>query len=702
MKKPGPVPIAIAVRLLWLWGCGWPLGAAVAGDWAVAGAEWRRKLQVEAFREPEKTVSTVVGVPGGVGEPAPALQLCDAAGRSRPLTVLERRGGQWRVLFNSQQPGETLYLYLGGPAEGPAAVPVSGLLQRVRPYDGRAIASLAEFQAQWEAAGGDQGALFVSQVFASFNPCGPNPASLHRYEGSLRVPRAGEYAFCTASTDASFLLLGGREVVAWPGRHAAEAGLDGSQRGTVTLTAGSHRFAYCHANGGGRLYAIAAWVPPGETQHVVIPAENFPDAVFARVGLLEARTGPSPPDFAWDNVWQVAGAGRSLCQYRFAVAGKSAEATPGQYRWDLGDGCQAQGSTVTHCYARPGGRTVTLEWQRPGAAPLRHTQQLWVEEARGRDENDERQSLALLRQALAQEAAGGLEPEGYAPLAAALDFFGQEQALLEFAPRCLARADGLPAGDVFALFYPLALQLQLMGERYELAEQAFAVLRRRLPSGPERARATLHGAGMLVLCRNRAAEGREWLQGVEPKLLSDPQERRLREIYLADCALVLDGVAEASRQYGAIAATVPLLEQGRLNRAYLAQLNSRYYHIQNILAQELWRQALEELDNLEWENPRERLNPYLNLLKARALAGNRQPHKACVCLERALLANVDDHYRPQLRLELARLLLAVGEPLRARTQVKLLRQESPWSKEEVEAEKLQRQIETRLEGGPRR
>ena len=100
---------------------------------------------------------------------------------------------------------------------------------------------------------------------------------------------------------------------------------------------------------------------------------------------------------------------------------------------------------------------------------------------------------------------------------------------------------------------------------------------------------------------------------------------------------------------------------------------------------------------LEWEIPEERASPRMNLLKVQALIGNNQPRKAIVCLQRALLAEVDETYTPKLRLELAKLYLAGNKFIQAEHQIALIRKESPWTQEEVEARKLLGTIERKIE-----
>ena len=99
---------------------------------------------------------------------------------------------------------------------------------------------------------------------------------------------------------------------------------------------------------------------------------------------------------------------------------------------------------------------------------------------------------------------------------------------------------------------------------------------------------------------------------------------------------------------------------------------------------------------LEWELPEERASPRINLMKVQALVGNNQPRKAVVCLQRALLAEVDETYTPKLRLELAKLYLGMRQFIPAKHQISLIRKESPWTCEEIEARKLLDEIERKI------
>jgi hypothetical protein len=173
----------------------------------------------------------------------------------------------------------------------------------------------------------------------------------------------------------------------------------------------------------------------------------------------------------------------------------------------------------------------------------------------------------------------------------------------------------------------------------------------------------------------------------------------LLDIYLADTALILDDFATAQRLYLAIPKPLAQIEADKLNRAVIFDYNSRYFRLQNLLSQKFYRESLMALDMIEWDIPEERASPRMNILKVQALVGNNQPRKAVVCIQRALLAEVDETYTPRLRLELAKLYLKMNRFAQAKHQIALIRKESPWTQEEIDARKLLKILEEELRVG---
>jgi hypothetical protein len=625
--------------------------------------------------------------------------LADASDSPRPCHLLNRDGSRISIHFDAKA-GERLTVRpsADAPLPGPAFTHRSGLLHLVKRYDGRTVNTVAEFETLWQQAV-FEGGRFAEQIYAAYNPFGANSNALHRYEGGLILAKGGAITFCVASTDASFLLINGRQVAAWPGKHPVKEGLDGSKRGTVTLAAGTHRIAFLHANSGASSFAIAAMTLPGDTRHFVIGPEYFTRATYAYVAPLVDASDARQPDFIWENAYMVALRGHTGYEVHFeatALNGPDAAA----YAWEFGDGTRGSGRVTNHLYFAEGNVPVTLTVSLRDGARRVCRQTLRIAPRYGQNENDDARALSLLNRAVQQEREAGIQPQGYALITLGYFFFLKEAEAATFGARVLNALDRIPEEDLPTLLRELALGVQQVDEQYELAERCFRALLDRVKDPKARASAALHFGGLLNLCLNRPREARDILNATRREDLTD-WEPRLLDIYLADTALVLDDLATAQKLYAAIPRQTPLLAGSAVDRKALFDYNSRHFRVQNLLSQGLFRESLPEVDMLEWEMPEERASPRINLMKVQALVGNNQPRKAMVCLQRALLAEVDETYTPKLRLELAKLYLAQRQFQQARHQIALIRKESPWTHEEIEARRLLDRIERALtEGTP--
>jgi len=669
---------------------GWMTPPACAA-WHAENAACRKELKVEGEGGAPVTATTTVFLDDGFT----GFVLTDAQGAPRPCSLLNRAGSLCSLHFDAKA-GETLYLYPSTSAAlpQPGLDHLSGLRHLVCGYDGQAVTSSAMFAELWKK-GTFQGGRFIDQVYCSFNPFGDNAKALHQFDGFIRIVKAGLTTFCLASTDASFLFIDGREVVAWPGRHGVKEGLEGKIRGSVTLEPGLHRFTFQHANSGSDSYAIAAMVLPGEQRHFVIAPESFTRAAYAFVGPLTRRDGQRQADFIWDNHYMVNIEGHALHQVLFEAAPLK-DAPTAAYAWDFGDGTQGAGIKAEHLFFARGDTPVTLTVTDGSGQKTVCRQNVRVMPLYGQSENDDARALALLDQAVRQERESGIQPQGYALITHGYFFFLKEAEAAAFAERVLAAVSRIPEADRGPLLTRLALGVQQVDEQYELSERCFRAILENVKDPATRASAALHCGGMLNLCLNRPQSARELLATIRRQDLID-WEQRLLDIYLADTAMVLDDVAAAQKLYAAIPRPNALITSSGIDRSVLFDYNSRTFRLQNLLSQQLFRESLTELDMLEWEVPEERLSPQTNLLKVQALAGNRQPRKAVVCLQRALLAKVDESYTPRLRLELARQYLSLNQLVQAKHQLALIRKESPWTQEEIDARKLSSEIERRIE-----
>ena len=663
---------------------------SACGAWHDAYGDFRKELKVEGKGGEPVTATTTVFL----DDRFTGLAVTDAQGAPRPWGLLNRCGSRISIHFDAKA-GESLYLYALPTADlpRPGLAHLSGLRHLVRSYDGREVSSPAQFADLWKS-GEFQGGEFADQVYASFNPFGANTNALHFYDGVLKIDKAGPTAFCVASTDASFLFIDDHEVASWPGKHPIKPGLDGSKRGTVTLQAGTHRFAFLHANSGSESFAIAAMVPPNEKRHVVIGPECFARAAYAFIGPLTQKDGQKQADFIWENRYMVNIRESALYDLSFEAA-QLKDAPSATYEWGFGDGTRSSGAKVEHLYFACSNTVVTLTETFGNGQKAVSRQTVRITPRYGQSENDDARTLALLNRAVQQEKDTGIQPQGYALISHGFFFFLKEREAAAFAERAIAAADRIPEADLYSLMSELALGVQQVDEQYELAERCFRVILGKVKDPKSRASAALHYGGMLNLCLNRPQEAREILTSARRPDLID-WEQRLLDIYLADTAMVLDDFATALRLYQAIPKSSAVVTGSGLDRNVLFDYNSRYFRLQNLLSQKLYSESLADLDLLEWEIPEERASPRMNLLKVQALVGNKQPRKAVVCLQRALLAEADETYTPALRLELAKLHIAMNQLAQAKHQISLIRKESPWTQEEIDARKLLEAIDHKI------
>jgi predicted negative regulator of RcsB-dependent stress response len=649
--------------------------ALMAAVSSVAGTA-SRVLQVEGSGGPAATANTTFFLDDRFG----GFSLTDSAGKPRGCTLLDRQGSRVSILFEAK-PGETLRLSLLPDGKIPArgGEHATGLRHEARSYDGREVKTRAEFEKLWADAP-LEGARLEERVYLGSNPFGPATNALHRFDGEILIRQAGDTAFCVATTDASFLLIDGKEVAAWPGLHPVQPGQDGSKRGSVNLTAGLHGFTFLHANSSPESYEIAAMVEPGGAKPFIIPSELFPSALYAKVGTLTGADGKPEPEFIWENKRMFTVGPCGICEHTFEAT------TDGE--WRFGDGATLKGKSVSHLFFAAGPARVTFK-----AGGAERTQTIGVVPLWGKSENDEKQSRDLTDLAIKQEREAAIQPAGYPVIVEALYFFLREEEAATFAEqRMMPRVGDIPANALIPTLTKLALGVQQVNENYALAEKCFKEIIARSPDPHDRAVAQLHYAGLLTLCLNRPEDARALIRSIREQDLA-AWEPRLLAIYKADIALALDDYATAQKMYAAIPPEVQMLDGAKLDKEAMFSANSRFFRIRNLIAQGLYRESLPEVDMLEWEFPAERASPQVNLLKVQALIGNAQPKKAIVCLQRALTASVDESYTPKLRLQLAKLYAGQGQLVQAKRQIESIKKDFPWTYEEIEARKLAAEIE---------
>ncbi|HVX13556.1 MAG TPA: PKD domain-containing protein [Pirellulales bacterium] len=371
-------------------------GAAPAdAPWHLAGWQERAVLAIpQPQADGEVDTAAVRILCQGQARPDGAdFRLLDAAGQPVPFQVMFCEAPRYALVsFKASDPRQAYYIYYGNPQAGRAAEeivadakPGAGPPQAAWvPHYGLVLTTLrrpggddpptavdnpknvAEMAALLAASPAKDGARCQRGIADGFNPFGSSDNYLSIYRGWLRLPAAGSYRFCTASNEASFSFLDGKELVHWPGRHTAERGERGEKNVQVELTGGWHYVEYYHEEVALQQMAFLGWSPPGAEQGRFsgLPEDVFPAPHEAVVAAYQTAAGPAlhfEPTIV-DTCWPESRHEGQYTRVAFNVAdGSLAGANDaGEYRWDFGDGQTAVGRQVEHVYLTLGQFAVKL------------------------------------------------------------------------------------------------------------------------------------------------------------------------------------------------------------------------------------------------------------------------------------------------------------------------------------------------------
>ena len=260
------------------------------------------------------------------------------------------------------------------PTPGPAAdgwLPRAGLVLTTmrRPPDVANPDTVEQFRALVEQSGGRDGAAYRDNIRDGLNPFGDSDHYLSLYHGWLRIPKDGQYTFCTASNEASFSFINGNRLVHWPGRHTEKRGKLGQKHAAHTLDAGLHYVTYLHEEV--QLYQVAflGVKRPGNARFVKLPKQMLPRPHRAQVQRYDRRGAGRtvmPRIEMLDSIWPRQRDAGQYTRYRFSAATAQGDAhADWSFEWAFGDGVSATGGAVQHVYLTTGDHRVTLNATAP-------------------------------------------------------------------------------------------------------------------------------------------------------------------------------------------------------------------------------------------------------------------------------------------------------------------------------------------------
>lgn len=366
----------------------------IADDWHLV--DWSSRAVVE-IEEPVAGVDTAavkVLCQGGAKPDGSDFRVLDEAGTSVPFQLSFHNASRYALIaFRAEKAveGQRFFVYYGNAGAERAAeqvvvnekpgsgapqgswTPRAGLtfatIQRVDVENPESVEELALLMVESKEK---YGARYQRRVADGHNPFGPSDYYVSMYRGWINIPKAGTYKFCTASNEASFSFLDGKELIHWPGRHTSERGLRGEKNAEVELTAGLHYLEYYHEEVMLKQVAFLGWSPPGsETGHFsAIPESVYTAPHAASVTRYESKQGALPhfePDIL-DSIWPQDRHEGQYTRVRFSVGDPKAFPAATTFRWTFGDGESTTGIDCEHVYLSLGRYDVTLTAENAGGS----------------------------------------------------------------------------------------------------------------------------------------------------------------------------------------------------------------------------------------------------------------------------------------------------------------------------------------------
>lgn len=642
---------------------------AVADAVAAQAMPLHRDITVTTPFPDNAAILTTIYVPASMNP----SRLIDKQGQSRDFAILRELGGRFDIFFNARA-GEQLRLEISSaaPARNEHLFPASGLLRSVRRFDGRTVNSVDDFIDAWKQ-GSPQGAGFEKQVYSGCNPFGHGSDSIHTYKGNINIPADGEWFFYTASTDASFLLINGQLVSAWPGRHWIGEGQRGEYGGSIVLKAGIHRFEYLHANNQHACFAIAAYSGSDKKKLQTIPPNMFTAAQTATAGSLLDHKDNKLPDFTWEQIQMLELPGKAMYKLTFNAAPHLKDV-----EWDFSDGGgKAQGHSTSRFLFSNTAITVKMN-----SASGSMSQKVVPAFSYSSSMLEGKKALNLLDEALDQELRYGIQDSGYRFLAEAITTFNARELATRFHPRLMDKQKLVPQFVIIEFFRQTRLKDLEDKERYAEALKELRELLGRADTPALSAALKLEIASLLLYKLGQYREAASTLSEEDIKALGRDSKIRAA-ILAADAALMTSDLQSAANLYAAIPSPAKKMDAIRK-----LQLAGMVVNIRNAIVLKRYQDALEYIQTLENADPLTRLNPELTLNRGLALNAMGKPMQAKVCFEMVIRQDPAPPTLARACLELVRFHAARQERSEALRYAAIIARQTPDAHEAIEVGKI--------------
>ena len=686
-KGPSRWSVTVPVLLLALSVCA--TSAAQTGGWWKSSWKVRRLMKAsipEGVTADEPTGTATFLTHGYLKDDGSDLRVF-SRGKEVPSRVLMvGPGDRVTVAFQLVGTSDNYQLYYGNPKATRPGYDWdirAGLLLEVRKYRGGAFNNLKQAQAAWRRSRDVLGVAFVGRVYFGHNPFGKSSAFMSRYTGWLRVDEAGRYQFATTSSNASFLLIDGRQVVSWPGWHRAAR--RARRTGTIALKPGRYKLEYLHIHPGGAPSAVAAWRRPGDRRPRVIPASAFLPVAHAVVQPAQVRSQQITPDFDYKTREAFLDPDRDTFVYRLAFRDLTANLDRRYYRplWDFGDGVTSNVWTPAHVYLAPGTYTVTYQ--------LKGTRGTFITKQRIAVERDWALQASAVNLDRLQRYADEVKRYDFAKMPAesvrgACEMFErlkQYDDAVRAGRALVFKGENVPGWILFAESERLA---RITLEKLRRPKDAIAALlegERKITGSPDQQALLAVRAANLTLNElgDVDAAFAHARRALDAYKTAKGETRRRVLITLAEVAIRKGDAAEARRRLNE-ANAIPVRRSERGGSA--VRVGSLSRAVEDYVRRNEFAKATELLDTWEWEYPLDRIAGYATLLRAKLHIARLEYDRAVLLLTSLVKVNPKSNYAAEALMTAADCYLKGGDKTRARdtyNRVLAAYPESPYVKE---------------------
>ncbi len=672
--------------------------SAAPSVWPVTSAPARFEV-VYGSPYPAKVMLVTVALPDPKWAGMPVRVFTDGGVAVGADFVSTAPGEPASILVDISSGAKQFYMYVGSnwpPMHLPD--PRFGVWLESRDGDGTVINNLPDMLKAWEHAPNPKHAL-IGSIYIGGNRFGPQTNLLTHMQGWFELAAPQHLQFADSSSDASFVLVDGKEVVEWPGQHNRDYGPAGPPQGAVDLAAGIHLIDYYNAyigtpesnpalscalavKGG----ALADWTMLG------LDTSFYRPYAFGVVTNYQTQKdvpgagstgGLAPPlSMTWTAgeqcVIRTDLADIGLIQLHLAGVVE----TKNEMDWTFDDGSTAKGREVTHLFLRPGMRTVHLV-MKDGDKEIAAVDQVisvhadWPAPTREPHPELFDDLLSLDPTTLsASDLVGGY---------AVAHHWLRVDALLKMAPALTAKMSAVSDDD---LPYVAQGAAYLAREDWNHATEEIALLHAlidRCGQGtPPPAVVTVANQARLALARliyktsDQLDEVKTLVEKINLSSLTGDEPHML-DLLKADMILAAGDVPGARKEYVRLTGNPsgPDVRSSIRRTAKIGQARS-YIESKDFDAAE------GALNEVAWNAPIEKLSPDWALTRLRLYQEEGLPVQALIWAKR-LMPVITDAGRSELLLRLTDLAFAQGDNDLAQKTLSELLQKHPYSEEAARA-----------------